>query len=44
MASPKPTQAVQSTKKYNMFKFLGGNRQVNEQHVKQLQKLMLQNG
>lgn len=35
---------IYSTKDYSKFKILNGNRDINENHVKQLTKLMLTNG
>ncbi len=38
------TREVKMTKDYTRFKTLPGNREVNHQHVKQLQRLMVDNG
>lgn len=38
------TQTVRQTNDFSKFKTLGGNRQVNQQHVNQLIRLMTQNG
>lgn len=50
MSKPKTTNDVVATREvlmtndYSMFKTMEGNREVDDHHVKQLQKLMLQNG
>lgn len=38
------TKEVRTTNDLSIFKTMDGNRKVNDSHVKQLQKLMLQNG
>lgn len=50
MSSPKPkddvvsTRAILVTTDYDRFKLMDGNRVIDNNHVKQLQKLMLDNG